>query len=81
MSVVPEYAEAGTSITTESAHDSDSGRFGQVSYSLLGDAARAFFSVDQHTGEVTFVASFDRELQDEYHARVPEQVSRMWTRG
>ena len=76
VTVVPENAEIGTSIATVSARDGDWGRFGEVSYSLVGDAALGLFSVDARSGEITSVAAFDRERRDEYHFTVMAQVLR-----
>lgn len=65
---INEKEQVGTVITRISATDTDSGDYGQITYShLLGDLS-SNLALNQQTGEITLVSleNIDREKQDLY---------------
>ena len=61
---IVEGTPLGSIVFTIAAIDSDSGRDGQITYSIDGIDSHHFF-IDPHSGAVYLVESLDRESQDE----------------
>lgn len=86
MSVV-ENAPTGTVVGTVSARDADSGPYGQITYSLVGDHSAASFAIDPDTGVITVRdgTTLDRERTTEIGLtaiatdRAPDGTSRSTT--
>lgn len=64
MFSVEEDRPLGSVVFTVEASDLDSGRDGEVMYSISGDDSRYFF-IDPHTGEVYLTETLDRESRNE----------------
>lgn len=58
---VPENASPPSSLVAVRALDPDAGRYGAVSYSIPSQRLRETFSLDARTGELSALASLDRE--------------------
>ncbi|XP_055585161.1 cadherin-87A [Uranotaenia lowii] len=84
---VPENAPIGTKVGTVKARDADSGSYGEITYSLVGDRAAAAFSLDPDTGllSVRNSSALDREREPEIGLtviaadRAPEATRRSTT--
>lgn len=46
------------------ANDKDSGKFGEVTYSLVGDLIHTYFKVNQYSGDISLRHPLDREVKD-----------------
>ncbi|KAL8620285.1 hypothetical protein ACOMHN_042020 [Nucella lapillus] len=71
MATIKETSSTGTSVTTVKATDKDSGSFGIVSYSILGE--NTLFSVDNTSGLIVTSATADHynfEKTPEYYLTV-----------
>uniref|UniRef100_A0A673JPD3 Protocadherin Fat 1-like n=1 Tax=Sinocyclocheilus rhinocerous TaxID=307959 RepID=A0A673JPD3_9TELE len=61
---VSEDAPAGTSVMKVTAHDKDSGRDGEVRYSIRGGSGLGLFTIDENSGK--FIKILDRETTNHY---------------
>ncbi|KAK7929499.1 hypothetical protein WMY93_005894 [Mugilogobius chulae] len=64
---IKEDAIVGTSVMTVKADDEDSGRDGEIRYSIRDGSGLGIFTIDEETGLVTTTSRrLDREQQDEH---------------
>ncbi|XP_063060813.1 protocadherin Fat 3-like [Engraulis encrasicolus] len=56
----------GVSVMKVTARDDDTGRDGQVEYSIRGGSGLGYFNIDQETGVISTNDVLDRETQDSY---------------
>ena len=63
---VKEDQSAGSSVTTVTATDSDSGSDGQLVYTITGGTGLGVFAIDSSTGAVTTVTPLNREVRSTY---------------
>ena len=68
---VVENTAADSVIGVVSAKDGDTGRNGEISYSIKSDSGN--FKIDNPTGEIRTVFALDREEADIYHLEVKRQ--------
>ncbi|XP_067312718.1 protocadherin Fat 1 [Pseudorasbora parva] len=64
--VVSEDSPIGTSVMKIAAHDEDSGRDGQVRYSLRGGSGLGMFTIDEQSGILRTQETLDRETTNHY---------------
>lgn len=50
--IVPENLTVGSVIGSVRATDEEEGRFGDITYSLIGDSVHRFFRIHKETGEL-----------------------------
>uniref|UniRef100_A0A671LFV9 FAT atypical cadherin 1b n=1 Tax=Sinocyclocheilus anshuiensis TaxID=1608454 RepID=A0A671LFV9_9TELE len=68
---VSEDTPAGTSVLKVTAHDEDSGRDGEVRYSIRGGSGLGVFTIDEDkTGIVTVMGPLDREANPSFVLKV-----------
>ncbi|XP_045469521.1 fat-like cadherin-related tumor suppressor homolog isoform X5 [Harmonia axyridis] len=67
-----ENTEEGSSIMKVMAHDEDQGSNGEVRYALTSDSGDMIniFAIDPHTGWITTMVEFDKEVKSEYKFHV-----------
>ncbi|XP_048032620.1 protocadherin Fat 1 isoform X2 [Megalobrama amblycephala] len=63
---VSEDAPVGTSVMKVTAHDEDSGRDGEVRYSLRGGSGLGVFTIDEQSGIIRTQETLDRETTNHY---------------
>ncbi|XP_057206378.1 protocadherin Fat 3a isoform X2 [Triplophysa rosa] len=63
---VKESARIGTSVLQVSARDDDTGRDGEVQYSIRDGSGLGRFTIDEETGVIYTTDLLDRETQDSY---------------
>uniref|UniRef100_A0A673JXY0 Protocadherin Fat 1-like n=1 Tax=Sinocyclocheilus rhinocerous TaxID=307959 RepID=A0A673JXY0_9TELE len=63
---VSEDAPAGTSVMKVTAHDKDSGRDGEVRYSIRGGSGLGLFTIDENSGIIRAQEILDRETTNHY---------------
>ncbi|XP_030383915.1 protein dachsous [Scaptodrosophila lebanonensis] len=63
---VPENQELGTPLYAAHAQDKDSGRSGEVTYSLIMSAARLLFAIDARSGHLVLSRHLDYETQQRH---------------
>uniref|UniRef100_A0A672QAW7 FAT atypical cadherin 1 n=1 Tax=Sinocyclocheilus grahami TaxID=75366 RepID=A0A672QAW7_SINGR len=63
---VSEDAPAGTSVMKVTAHDKDSGRDGEVRYSIRGGSGLGVFTIDENSGIIRAQEILDRETTNHY---------------
>ncbi|XP_043112794.1 protocadherin Fat 1 [Puntigrus tetrazona] len=63
---VSEDAPAGTSVMKVTAHDEDSGRDGEVHYSIRGGSGLGVFTIDEDSGIIRTQEILDRETSNHY---------------
>ena len=61
---ISETTNAGSGIIQVKATDQDSGKFGQVSYSITSDSSSGLFKMDANSGIVRTTSNFDSISQD-----------------
>eukprot|EP00794_Sanderia_malayensis_P015994 gene15994-17605_t len=64
--VVPEDLSVGSIVYKVTATDKDSGEFGVVTYSIVGNLTHPYFSINSTTGAITLDSALDREREDGY---------------
>uniref|UniRef100_A0A9J7YAP4 FAT atypical cadherin 1b n=1 Tax=Cyprinus carpio carpio TaxID=630221 RepID=A0A9J7YAP4_CYPCA len=63
---VSEDAPSGTSVLKVAAHDEDSGRDGEVRYSIRGGSGLGVFTIDEDSGIIRTQEILDRETSNHY---------------
>uniref|UniRef100_A0A8C2JQ89 FAT atypical cadherin 1b n=1 Tax=Cyprinus carpio TaxID=7962 RepID=A0A8C2JQ89_CYPCA len=63
---VSEDAPSGTSVLKVAAHDEDSGRDGEVRYSIQGGSGLGVFTIDEDSGIIRTQEILDRETSNHY---------------
>ncbi len=58
---ISELTQIDTSIALLTAIDKDEGIFGQLSYHIINDNAKRYFSIDSNSGNITLRSELDRE--------------------
>ncbi|KAF6720859.1 Protocadherin Fat 3 [Oryzias melastigma] len=64
--VVKENARIGTTLLQVSANDDDTGRDGEIHYSIRDGSGLGRFSIDEETGVIYTTDMLDRETKDSY---------------
>ncbi|XP_028275191.1 protocadherin Fat 3 [Parambassis ranga] len=64
--VVKENARIGTTVLQVTAHDDDSGRDGDIQYSIRDGTGLGLFAIDEETGLIYTTDMLDRETKESY---------------
>ncbi len=63
---VPEDLPVGSVVVMARAVDADSGAFGVITYSIIGNLSRPWFEINSTTGDISLKKALDRESEDTY---------------